>query len=265
MKKGCRHKWALKPEQCDHIELDSRPDSSSLYTAAALCMLCRCHIELTIDFKGQGAGVVPCPKEEAPLHHFIYIRNEQCGLFRVQEGVNAGSWMDTQCFGCSSLSCSARLTIRMRSPIVTPEWEALLLDKSLIKSRAQKAISDEPSRFEGHAVPSPIEVVGNLRTYIRNAMTSHEQRRIPSNNKKWLLCFGEPCADLLQHIGFTRTVRRAEANPMLRMLIIDVKGRWLVPTTPRCLGRSPFVQPIKHFTQRCGKRTRRTSQSTARQ
>ncbi|MCJ1285725.1 ubiquitin-specific protease ubp2 [Xylographa opegraphella] len=93
----------------------------------------------------------------------------------------------------------------MRAPIVTSEWEALLLDKTLIKSRAQKAIFDEPSRFEGHAIPSPIEVVGNLRTYIRNAMTSDEERRIPSNNKKWLLCFGEPCADLLEHIGFTRT------------------------------------------------------------
>ncbi|MCJ1432616.1 ubiquitin-specific protease ubp2 [Xylographa pallens] len=205
VKKGCRHKWALKSEQCDHIELDSRPGSSSLYTAAALCMLCRCHIELTIDFNGEGAGAVPCPKEDAPLHHFIYSRDEHCGLFRVQDGVNAGSWMDTQRFSCSSLSCSARLTIRMRSPIVTSEWEALLLDKSLIKSRAQKAISDEPSRFEGHAIPSPIEVVGNLRTYIRNAMTSHEERRIPSNNKKWLLCFGEPCADLLKHIGFSRT------------------------------------------------------------
>ncbi|MCJ1378028.1 ubiquitin-specific protease ubp2 [Xylographa soralifera] len=205
VKKGCRHKWALKSEQCDHIELDFRPDLSSLYTAAALCILCRCHVELTIDFKGEGAGVVPCPKEVAPLHHFIYSRNEHCGLFWVQEGVNAGSWMDTQRFSCSSPSCSARLTIRMRSPIITSEWEALLLDRSLIKSRAQKAISDEPSRFEGHAVPSPIEVIGNLRTYIRNAMTSHEERRIPSNNKKWLLCFGEPCADLLNHIGFTRT------------------------------------------------------------
>ncbi|MCJ1394977.1 ubiquitin-specific protease ubp2 [Xylographa bjoerkii] len=205
VKKGCRHRWALKSEQCDHIELDFRPDSSSVYTAAALCILCRCHIELMLGFKGEAAGLVPCPKEDAPLHHFIYNRNEHCGLFMVQEGVNAGSWMDTQRFICSSPSCSACLTIRMRSPIITSEWGALLLDKSLIKSRAEKAISDEPSRFEGHAVPSPIEVVGNLRTYIRNAMTSHEERRIPSNNKKWLLCFGEPCADLLKHIGFTRT------------------------------------------------------------
>ena len=171
-------------------------------------MLCRSHIELTIDFKGEGAEVVPCPKEDAPLHHFIYSRDEHCGLFCVQEGANAGSWMDTQRFSCSSMSCSAHLTIRMRSPILTSKWEALLLDKSLIKSRAQKAISNEPSRFEGHAIPSPIEVVGNLRTYIHNAMTSHEERRIPSNNKKWLLCFGEPCADLLQHIGFRCTVRR---------------------------------------------------------
>ena len=215
MKGGCRHRWALKSEQCDHIELDSRPDSSSLYTAAALCIVCRCHIEVTIDFRGEGVGVVPCPKENAPLHHFIYSRNEHCGLFRAQHGVNAGSWMDTQFFSCSSSSCSARLTIRLRSPIIKPEWEALLLNRSLIKSRAGKAISDEPLRFEGHAIPSPIEVVGNLRTYIRNAMTSLEERRIPSNNKKWLLCFGEPCADLLQHIGFTRTVRRANEFPKL--------------------------------------------------
>ena len=212
-------------------------------------MLCRCHIALMIDFEGEGAGVAPCPKEDKPLHHFIYSRTEHCGFSRSQDGVNAGSWTDTQRFTCSSLSCSARLTIRMRSPIITSEWEALLLDKSLIKSRAQKAISDEPSRFEGHAVPSPIEVVGNLRTYIRNALTSHEERRIPSNNKKWLLCFGEPCGDLLKHIGFTCTVRRIHASPMLLRLIIDVEGRWLVSTTPGCFGHSSALQPIKRSTR----------------
>lgn len=205
-KNVCRHRWALKHEQCLLLELNARPDSSSVYIVVAICTNCLCHLELTVDYRGEGPSVVPCPKENVPLHHFLYTPNDHCGLFPAQEGIDDGTWIDTQLFQCSSSSCSARLTVRLRSPILKPEWVALLTDGYLIKARAEKAMSEDPERFEGHAIPSALEVVSNLRTYIRNSMNNSEERRILSNNKKWLLCFGEPLADLLLYIGFTRKV-----------------------------------------------------------
>lgn len=208
-KKGsCQHKWALKLNQSTLPELDVRPDYSSFYTAAAYCTSCRCHVDISIDYRGEGPGVVPCPKEDAPLHHFVYLANAFNGRRAIKNGFNSGPWVDIQHFQCSSLSCSARLTTRFRPPRLTKEWTALLTDRSIIKERARKVMEEESARFEGHAVPSPIQVLVNLRAYISNAMKSPDSRRIIGNNKKWLLSLGEPCADLLEYLGFTREARK---------------------------------------------------------
>ena len=206
-KGACQHRWVLKRNQSTCVGIDTRPDLASEYKVAALCTKCMCHADVIIDFGAEDPSKLPCPKEDAPLHHFLYEPNEFCGLVIVSDGENSGSWGDSQFFKCSNSLCSAHLTILMRSPTLRPEWIALLVDKSLIKARAEKAMSDEPERFEGHAVPSPIEVMSNLRSYIHNAMASTEPRRIIANNKKWLLCLGDKCGGLLQYLGFTRTVR----------------------------------------------------------
>ncbi|KAL8674918.1 MAG: hypothetical protein Q9168_000722 [Polycauliona sp. 1 TL-2023] len=105
---------------------------------------------------------------------------------------------------CSNTQCSAKVKIHTTSPRLRPEWVNLLIDKDLIKLRAKRAMSDEPTRFEGHAVPSPSEVLANLRTYVLNAMRDDARRTIQANNKRWLLCLGDACTELLEHIGFVR-------------------------------------------------------------
>ncbi|KAL8853990.1 MAG: hypothetical protein Q9221_001113 [Calogaya cf. arnoldii] len=65
-------------------------------------------------------------------------------------------------------------------------------------------MSADPARFEGHAVPLPSEVLTNLRTYILNALRVDKRRTIVAHNKKWLLCLGDPCTELLEYIGFVR-------------------------------------------------------------
>lgn len=203
----CLHKWALKLNQSTLPELDIRPDYSSFYVAAAYCTSCRCHVDISIDYRGEGPGVLPCPKEDAPLHHFVYLSNAFNGKRAIKDGFNSGPWVDIQHFQCSSLSCSARLVTRFRPPRLTSEWTALLTNRSIINERARKVMEDDPARFEGHAIPPPIQVLTNLRTYVSNAMDSPDSRRIVGNNKKWLLSFGEPCADLLEYLGFTREAR----------------------------------------------------------
>lgn len=67
-------------------------------------------------------------------------------------------------------------------------------------------MSDDPTRFEGHAVPLPSEVLSTLRTYIVNALQNSNRRTIPAHNKRWLLCLGDTCTELLEYIGFVRKV-----------------------------------------------------------
>ena len=77
----------------------------------------------------------------------------------------------------------------------------------MIKARAEKVMAEDPKRFEGHAIPPPIVVLNNLRTYISNAVqTPGKSRKILGHNKQFLLSLGESCTDLLEYVGFTREV-----------------------------------------------------------
>lgn len=201
---ACRHIWTLQPDQTSTVGDDDRAGTTS--TANAACINCRCHVELVIDFRDQTAGG-KCPNEDAPLHHFIYTPDDDCGLvIKPKEVTGPTIWRDTQKFRCSSSSCSTQLLVRLRSPRLTSNWVALLSDKRLIRRRAELAMSADQTRYEGHAIPSVSEVITTLRTYINNAMTAPEPRRIKVTNKKWLLVLGESCTELLEYIGFSRSV-----------------------------------------------------------
>ncbi|KAL8760403.1 MAG: hypothetical protein Q9199_000027 [Rusavskia elegans] len=174
-------------------------------TVAAFCEHCRCHLKLSIEFPSGGAS--PCPSHESPLHHFIYRAEESQPRTRLGNAARidySAGWEDLLSFQCSTTECSAKLKVHTRSPHLRPEWIDLLTNKDTIKSRAQKAMSDDPARFEGHAVPFPSEVLSNLRKHIVNALQDSSRRTIPAHNKRWLLCLGDPCTELLEYIGFVR-------------------------------------------------------------
>ena len=96
--------------------------------------------------------------------------------------------------------------------------------------RAEKAIADAPDRFEGIGVPTSTDVLSNLGAYITNAMEKDEGRKIQANNKKWRLCLGESCADLLEYLGFTTEVSLIYLNKDFQMLSICI-GRRLEAST----------------------------------
>ena len=116
-------------------------------------------------------------------------------------------WIDVQRFECSAPYCAATLTIRIRPPRLPPAWVSLLADPDIIKARATKAISEDPERLEGIATPSPVDVMMNLRQYIMNALNIPERKTILGHNKKWVVCFGESCFELLEYLGFSRRVK----------------------------------------------------------
>jgi ubiquitin carboxyl-terminal hydrolase 25 len=172
--------------------------------AAAFCTECRCHVNLRIDTRGEGSGVQPCPTSSFPLHHFRYIPERSLGFRHLNDSLD--EWEDVRLFQCSARSCSARLEVQMYSPRLRKAWVSLLVDKSLIEERAKAAMASDIERFQGHAVPPPLNVIGNLRAYIGNALKG-EDRRILKNNKKWMLSLGESCTDMLLYLNFSNEVR----------------------------------------------------------
>lgn len=162
-----------------------------------------------MDFRGAQPGSTSCPAEDRPLHHFVhnYSLSQPYQANSAWWSAPPIEWEDVQRFECSSHYCPANLTIKFQPARLTPAWVSLLTDPEVIKARATKAISEDPERLEGIATPSPVDVLMNLRQYILNALHIKEQRVIPGNNKKWVVCFGESCSELLEYLGFSRQVR----------------------------------------------------------
>lgn len=200
-KGSCRHQWALKPNACSQQLVDS--SEPGLAFAAALCTGCRTHVSLEIDSRGEGNGVKPCPTVESPLHHFRYIPKRSHEFQRTSKGLD--SWEDMRLFQCSAQACSARLAVRTKSPRLNKRFTDMLLDQKLIADRVQGVMASDPERFEGHAVPSPLTILTHLRSYIDTAMKG-EFKHIQKSNKKFMLSFGDQCAELLSYLGFAQDV-----------------------------------------------------------
>lgn len=205
---ACKHAWILKDKQSrlpePHREL--RPQ---MYIVSAYCMECRSHLELEMDLQRHQSNALLCPSEERPLHHFVHTerksRTRQVPE-NVSESGNTDELVDIQRFQCSFLRCSAKLTVQIGPPRLTPKWVNLLSDPVTIRIRAEKAVAENLERIEGHPIPLPINVLTSLYQYIDNALTKEDVRTIQGNNKKFLLSLGEPCAEILQFLGFKRQV-----------------------------------------------------------
>ena len=247
-KGSCRHEWSLKQNQCSSAEISETRDETLLWIIAAYCAQCRSHLELLLDFR-EGDNFYPrCPNEDMPLHHFVHRpessspRQPGTTLPNLNHGF---AWVDTQEFRCSSMSCYAKLQIRIKPPRLTPDWVAQLSDTIVIKARAEKAIASDPERFEGHGVPLPIQVLQSTIAYISNAMNDQGiKKRIQGKNKRFMLNLGEPCADLLEYSGFSREVIRYSQS-LLQRAKCSIGGR-LATATARAFRRYTFDKSSQH-------------------
>lgn len=207
-KGSCRHEWTLDEDHSQLLEQGKLPTPQATFSVVAHCSVCRSHLAVVVDFLvfGDDDSFLPCPNVEAPLHHFVHEPRNSQDLPMAQPGAVPAIWSDKQTFRCSSGTCLARLSVTFRPARLTAAWIHELTDKSVLKARTDQAIQSDPTRFEGHAPPSAVEVLANLRTYIQNGMQSKEQRKILGANKKWRLCFSDSCTDLLNYLGFRRDV-----------------------------------------------------------
>lgn len=221
-KGSCRHQWSLKRNQCSLSGERDRDNKRRVFLIATYCAVCRAHLDVRLDL-GEGIDSPnPCPNEEQPLHHFIY-RPETAQPRATTESLKIRRhgflWTDTHQFGCSSWECQAVLTIRFKPPRLTNDWVDLLTDRFIIKDRAERAIAADPERFEGFAIPPPLDVLQHSKHYITNPLFNPEKsKKIQGHNKRFLLSMGEPCAAILEYFGFTREVdTRVAAHYITRL------------------------------------------------
>ena len=209
-KGSCKHQWALKRNQCRFADLRINPHQQREYVVAAYCAVCRSHLELKISSRNGDPLTGHCCPDSRPLHHFTY--DHHASKPRWVEGTpsqrdSGFTWSDIQCFHCSSWECSAEVTISFRPPRLIGDWVDLLNKKTIIKARAGRIIAADPARFEGFAVPPPVDILLHSKHYITNPLFNPEKsKKIQGHNKRFLLSMGEPCAPILEYFGFVREV-----------------------------------------------------------
>jgi len=128
-------------------------------------------------------------------------------------------------YECSSADCSAIVNAHLTPPVFSPDALRMLLDKELLAKRTDAAFEIKKGDTEGMKRPLPIEVLVDLRAYIRNSWDKEEQAQISASNKRFAVRFGpegKACSDVLEMLGFELKVSRV---PRLGFLLIVEASR----------------------------------------
>lgn len=217
--RNCQHEWSIKRNQSvlpdDNLY---SPNILVQWKVACCCPRCRSHLDVLIEIGSKKVPFIPCPSPDFPLHHFVHEpeHSEPRNRRMPAAPVDGFEWIDFQRFRCSSEFCLAKLTIRFKPARLIPAWVDQLTDSRIIRARAEKAIYAEPQKFEGMAPPVSANILDALLTYIKNAMYEPiRSKTIQGNNKRWLISFGEPCATMLEYLGFQREVKASHAPSII--------------------------------------------------
>jgi ubiquitin carboxyl-terminal hydrolase 25 len=206
---SCRHAWCTKDKQSVLPALDARPGPDTTYKFAGFCRKCRMRLEVEVNYIAKW-GLEPCPNSTHPLHHLVHSPWQESLIKRDSLLGSAAPNFEAFVFQCSSPTCSATVIVRLRSPVLSDDHIRLLTDKALLNQRAEEVIGSEPTRFEGHKKPTAVDVLSDLRSYLKNSFEQHEPRPIKTDNKRFPLRFGlngQACQDVLNFLGFKYEVR----------------------------------------------------------
>lgn len=202
---ACRHHYVTKINQSLFLQPQQRSHGASS-RVAAMCSKCRYHVQVVASYArgvNQHSQTLP-----GHIHHFVYRSGRQRG--GGEEVTSKGQIAETFHYQCSFLTCPAAVSIRIVSPVLSPEFVQILTDPEQLRKRADEAIATHPERLEGIARPLPINVLENLRAYISNALyDSPRSKSISAVNKRFMICFGVdgiPCKDLLEFLEFSTKV-----------------------------------------------------------
>jgi ubiquitin carboxyl-terminal hydrolase 25/28 len=160
------------------------------------------------------------------LHHLV--RSE------FQEPLERNAWLrhspdspdEIYTFKCSSRTCSATVTVRLGPPILSDSHVRTLIDPNLLRRRTEDAFREKEGGTEGMREPAPVDVLVDLRAYIKNAWRAREDARYASiklTNKRFMVRFGPEgngCKDVLERLGLQLVVRERSNLPIRRGSIL---------------------------------------------
>lgn len=204
----CRHKLMVIQSRTDPVNEEA--DSSTKCTVATYCHDCLWHFDITIDYTSWRSGQTPCKMndQEHPLHHLQHV--ESVYSEREPHRLRASKYKpihELHRFACSQLSCPVQIEIEISKPRLDIDILAPILDIDQVRARGERAIREDPTRFEGASAQTPFQALGYLRTYLQNVMSGipNPPKRIAKRNKKLTIAFGGDCDDLFKYLDFVTT------------------------------------------------------------
>ncbi|KAJ5972050.1 uncharacterized protein N7479_001968 [Penicillium vulpinum] len=260
---ACRHQYVLKEDQTFMSEPEHRRRPGTSSKVSAICTKCRYHLQVVVNYTshmsmlGQNQG--------KHLHHLVYQSGRQKNGLLSPENTTKGQVVETYHYQCSYISCSAMVSLRILSPILSPAFIHLMTDKELLRKRAEEAIASYPESMEGMGDPQPFNVLDNLRLYITNALRNPQRSKpISSVNKRFMHSFGvegAACRELLEFLEFMYNKDTGAWHPpkptvdaekpyqdMMRLFLDDVTHELLVlihtrPASDRRGSQIPDLPP----------------------
>ena len=210
--KTCPHDWKLDPDRTSLPQVGSVDARKTEGHLIAHCHKCRAHLAvvLSYDYASENQVFEPCPKKDMPMHHFVHVPNSSIHLSPRRNVQHPNKDRDLQLFQCSSETCGAKIYVLFTPARLLQKWINQLTNRDAIADRHQRAIRESPTRFEGHGVPTGMDVLSNLREYLTNALATDEQRVIRRANKRFTLSFGDAFGDLFKYLGFEHNVCRTQ-------------------------------------------------------
>lgn len=142
-------------------------------------------------------------------------------MYRDLERDGSTTTDEIHVYECSSKTCSAIVTAHLSPPVIPPEAIHVLVDPELLAKRTNAAFEFKAGHTEGMKRPSPLDVLSDLRAYLRNSWTRSSASEISLDNKRFLVRFGpggSACRRVLELLGFELKVSRSTLETSLTLI-----------------------------------------------
>jgi len=215
----CQHALMRKAEQTKApASADEKPDGK-VYVVASYCSKCRYHFDITVDFRAQNDGQVPCRHTdyENPMHHLQLIETRGQLSGRATSKSHLRVPYEQYRFICSGTHCPAKVEITITPPRLPDSILGLFNKEKILEARGKRIIADDPVRYEGMVPLKPFQALTNIRAYLVDAKRQSAQpettelKKIAKRNKKYVLGFADECDALFTHLGFTSTEAKGDS------------------------------------------------------
>jgi ubiquitin carboxyl-terminal hydrolase 25/28 len=214
--RNCRHALLTKDEQCQLPIPGEEPDQTTVYKIASFCQQCRWHIDVIVDFRGNGSDSRICRKGDTEyfLHHFLFDDGSEANN---TSGLGSQQAPRTYRFRCSAPHCPVEVQIHMKPAHLSDQDIETLTNQAQLRRRwevAKQLAGDRADTTMARRVDGP----DFLNTYLQDALNPVKGKaRIPLLNKKFLKTFGRDCDSILTRFGFSTELEEEEDGEVIQV------------------------------------------------